>query len=208
MIKIHLDENLQCKREKGLEYVSEKYSRHSISYGNHEGQFDWMFKLDDDTYLCYKHLKEFLQYYDPSQRWWIGQSFTVWYPEKYLSGGGGYAFSHELMQLISKSSLKRLKFAYSHHGDDRHLGRVLSRLGVFPQNTLTADFVNRFHQRKYEEVKVGNHRWWCKNCHPMEVENGNNEEVGGIETSRNDSSKSYPNYSYGNNIIVYDVFIT
>merc|ERR1719325_1805 len=93
---------------------------------NHLDEFDWLFKADDDTYVCFPRLRQFLQYYDPNLEWYIGQSYLVWYPKMYNTGGSGVAFSRRLVQKINETDEDVLEFNKS-DDDDYHLGEMLAK---------------------------------------------------------------------------------
>merc|ERR1712048_1391270 len=84
------DENLSQKNFYIIQYLMQ----------NHQDEFDWFLKLDDDTYLCYKNLREFLQYYDPSKEWYIGSTQTFHVDSWYNSGGAGWVLSHKVLRKI------------------------------------------------------------------------------------------------------------
>ena len=56
--------------------------------------------------------------------------------------------------------------------EDFLMANILRELGIYPHNSLTLDFQNRFHQKPLEAVH-GFNVGWCDNCYHGEVESGN-----------------------------------
>jgi len=68
-------------------------------------EWDFLFKCDDDTYVCFDRLIEFLKTYDPSQDLYIGKQLGQ---KGYAQGGAGYVLTRSAV----KKCIESLKHFY------------------------------------------------------------------------------------------------
>jgi len=79
--KCEIDDHphLWCKIKQGFEYVINEYV----------GQFDWIYKADDDTFAIIENLRHLVSDYDPNHPIWFGCPFATngIREQVYTSGG-------------------------------------------------------------------------------------------------------------------------
>ncbi len=73
----------------GYELCPHKY----IAFFKDKGlqEYDWLFFIDDDTFVFPKRLAAYLQEFDCTKRYYIGRELD--WPELFMSGGAGFALS-------------------------------------------------------------------------------------------------------------------
>lgn len=102
-------------------------------YQNYQGQYDWVYKADDDTYAIMENLRYLLHYHNNSEPVYFGCRFK--YREDgqlYMSGGAGYVLSKEaLRRFIEEGLPNETACKQGEVGDeDVEMGRCLMNLGV------------------------------------------------------------------------------
>jgi glycoprotein-N-acetylgalactosamine 3-beta-galactosyltransferase len=101
---------------------------------------EWFLKADDDTYVIWENLEEFLASKDARVPCYFGSLLTTHMTHGYNSGGAGY--------IISKSAVKKMLNASCPQDgaiEDVDVGRCLEKIGVFPGETRDTDGRLRFH---------------------------------------------------------------
>ncbi|XP_066155152.1 glycoprotein-N-acetylgalactosamine 3-beta-galactosyltransferase 1-like isoform X3 [Euwallacea fornicatus] len=68
-------------------------------YENYRGQYDWVYKADDDTFAVMENLRYLLHYSHPSEPVYYGCRLKLRREGlDYMSGGAGYALSREALR--------------------------------------------------------------------------------------------------------------
>uniref|UniRef100_A0AC34QRZ9 N-acetylgalactosaminide beta-1,3-galactosyltransferase n=1 Tax=Panagrolaimus sp. JU765 TaxID=591449 RepID=A0AC34QRZ9_9BILA len=112
------------------------------AYEKISNQFDWYIKVDDDSYIFAKNLKEYLSNYDPSKPYYMG--FRWKYPRMkngYNSGGAYLLSKAAVAQLLSSVYQKSCKFDEI---EDVGIGKCLASLGIIPLDTKDKNGGQRF----------------------------------------------------------------
>lgn len=100
-----MDRTWNCEPNEGEERfrLPEKTYKMLVESLNHD--WDFLFKCDDDTFVVFDKLIEFLQNYDPSQDLYIGKELGR---QGYAQGGAGYI----LTRTAIKKCINSLKYLY------------------------------------------------------------------------------------------------
>jgi len=131
----------------------------------YHGQYDWVVRVDIDTWHSINNFKSFAQYFNPNLAWNMGEVMH-WYKVTTANQGGGYAHSRRTVEKLAElfqseafeeGSIKRLNLKKSTsssrfpcrkqqigHSEDWYIGECLNYLGIFPLDTTNAE---------------GKHRW-------------------------------------------------
>ncbi len=103
--------------------------------------FDWYLKADDDTFIFYDNLQDFVATKQSTHPVHFGYENKVM--GNFLSGGPGYVLSHEAMKRLL---LKWREMAETFKGEeDVDVSRVLRSVGVYPLSSLDDKERERFH---------------------------------------------------------------
>ena len=118
---------------------------------NHE--WDFLFKCDDDTYLNFNQLVEFLQDYNASDDLYIGKQLINPFP--YAQGGAGYILTRTAVQ----KCLKSLKYIYgdkskNKNAEDYSVGLALRDHKIDLINTGSLSTPNPNIARKDQSVCI------------------------------------------------------
>ncbi|XP_059482339.1 glycoprotein-N-acetylgalactosamine 3-beta-galactosyltransferase 1-like [Neocloeon triangulifer] len=62
-------------------------------HSNYSGQYDWIIKADDDTFVNVDSLRNFLLGFSPEAPLFFGEQLRSPYDQIYMAGGGGYVLS-------------------------------------------------------------------------------------------------------------------
>ncbi|OAF64811.1 hypothetical protein A3Q56_07467 [Intoshia linei] len=63
------------------------------AYDNIRGNYDWVFKADDDTFAIIENMKLILSKFNSSEKLYAGRRFKWGKTQGYMSGGAGYLLS-------------------------------------------------------------------------------------------------------------------
>uniref|UniRef100_A0A0K0F4Q3 N-acetylgalactosaminide beta-1,3-galactosyltransferase n=1 Tax=Strongyloides venezuelensis TaxID=75913 RepID=A0A0K0F4Q3_STRVS len=114
---------------------------------NHNNDYDYVLKADDDAYLVMENLRAFLINENPDDHNYFG--FTVYNPpgndaNGYIQGGSGYVFSRKTFNTLVEKGLSNKKYCTQKDDvlDDMEIGRCLYKMGVNP--TFLSDDRSRF----------------------------------------------------------------
>ena len=106
--------------------------------------FDWYLKADDDTFIFYDNLHDFLSTKNPSIPVTFGYDFNKY--DGYHSGGAGYLVSNEAMSRLVTSWRTMMetdkKFV---PWEDIYVARLLRKVGTQMQSSLDDKGRERFH---------------------------------------------------------------
>ena len=109
--------NLTEKHMKAFQYVHDHYL----------DKADWFMKADDDSYVIFENLYQFLMDKNINEPIWYGQPIPKEKPF-YFSGGGGYVLSKEAMRRFGRDQKKHCR--QKGGIDDCEMGYCMKKLGV------------------------------------------------------------------------------
>lgn len=146
---------------------------------NHNGEFDWLIKADDDTYVIIENLKFLLQKHDSKLPGYLGFHFNKFVASGYMSGGAGYVISNSGLQRLVNFGFYQEKCPVvpnvedPENSEDIEIGRCLNKTGVPVINSLDEEGKERFHPYPVQKHLLGSIPQfvfeWAKNKH-KEVE--------------------------------------
>uniref|UniRef100_A0A8D8QWU8 Glycoprotein-N-acetylgalactosamine 3-beta-galactosyltransferase 1 n=1 Tax=Cacopsylla melanoneura TaxID=428564 RepID=A0A8D8QWU8_9HEMI len=100
-------------------------------YQNYRGQYDWVLKADDDTYVVVENLRYMLIHYPKSEPLYFGCKFKPFVKQGYMSGGAGYVLSEEAVHLFIEKALPNPGCRQDEDGaEDAEIGVCLALAGV------------------------------------------------------------------------------
>ena len=119
--------------------------------------FDWFLKADDDTFIFYDNLRDFVETKKPSDPITFGYDFKVIVPGGYHSGGGGYLLSNEAMKRLMKTwrSFKNIG-----ETEDVEVAKILRSVNVSMGGSLDHKGRERFHPLDIADHYTGNFPDW------------------------------------------------
>jgi glycoprotein-N-acetylgalactosamine 3-beta-galactosyltransferase len=159
------DANLLLKTKKELKYAflsnySENDSKLAMStikvilhvYANYQKAYDWMLKVNDDTYVVVDNLKSFLKAncssYGNTHRHSAGQG-------SFLSSGPGYLLSSHMVNAFVLKYYMDANFCKQELSGARDfpLTRCLYKIGLRSGDSRDEHGLQLFHQSSYETSK-------------------------------------------------------
>lgn len=109
-------------------------------YENYLDKADWFLKADDDTYVVWDNMHDFLSKFDTNKPYHFGRFFHLMgdSTRQYYSGGAGIVLSKEaLRRLGSKVKADKNFWAGSPTGpEDLHTSDTLKKVGVMAQPSV------------------------------------------------------------------------
>ncbi|XP_059489323.1 glycoprotein-N-acetylgalactosamine 3-beta-galactosyltransferase 1-like [Neocloeon triangulifer] len=158
-------DGLWSKTEAAFKYV----------YENCSGEYDWVMKADDDTYVIVENLRKMLLPYSPKDPLYFGFRLKPFMPEGYMSGGAGYVLSKEAVRRVvteafdGKQRDSNLSTVVALN-EDIKLAECLYSVGVKVGDSRDALGRNRFfpfdpewHTHPHNDLKdwwYGDYIWW------------------------------------------------
>ncbi|XP_005092719.1 glycoprotein-N-acetylgalactosamine 3-beta-galactosyltransferase 1 [Aplysia californica] len=129
--------HLWAKTKEGFKYV----------YEHHFNDADWFMKLDDDSYMIVENLRYFLRDKNPNEPLYYGRRFKKMVEKGYMSGGAGYVLSKEALRRFVTRGLGEEQHCRKDDGgaEDVEVGKCLSKVGVYAQDTRDELGRERFH---------------------------------------------------------------
>jgi len=113
------------------------------AYKHHYNDMDWLVKVEHGTYLSYRNLEGFLQFYNPKEHHYLG--LTEWPRNKHHSppfnAGCGYVISRATFEELG--GVERTGRRPS--AEDLYVSFLIARIGVYAENTMDGSFRQRFH---------------------------------------------------------------
>lgn len=115
------------------------------------GDFDWLLKADDDTYIIMENLKWFLNDHCPDESHTYGLNFNF-EGRFYHSGGGGYAISSLIVHKLGSALMNNNRFCEMKSGtEDIEMAQCLKKLNVTLGESRDSKGRERFHGGSYSE---------------------------------------------------------
>ena len=116
----------------------------NYSYARYGEEADWFMKADDDVFVIWENLFQFLTRYDATRPHYIVAPSppSTQFPRGYNSGGAGYLISKPAVSALVETNPKCRRRLYA---EDMAFGKWLEQLKVFPTNTLDNSGRQRFH---------------------------------------------------------------
>uniref|UniRef100_A0A914VET3 N-acetylgalactosaminide beta-1,3-galactosyltransferase n=1 Tax=Plectus sambesii TaxID=2011161 RepID=A0A914VET3_9BILA len=163
-IRLHMNdsyENLWEKTKLAFRYI----------HDNYKGQFDWILKVDDDSYVIMENLRLFLHNKCEEDAHYYGCQYKA--GGGYISGGPGYVISaFNLKKLIQSFSMPQCSQSSS-GAEDVEIAKCLRLVGITPGDSRD---VRRF---RFSPFKVENtmfhdslksaYNWfWSYSAHKLE----------------------------------------
>ena len=110
-------------------------------------EWDFLFKCDDDTYLNFNQLVEFLQDYNASDDLYIGKQLINPFP--YAQGGAGYILTRTAVQ----KCLKSLKYIYGDKSKNKNAEDYSVGLALRDQkiDLINTDLLSTPHPQKAKQ---------------------------------------------------------
>ena len=115
--------------------------------------WDFLFKCDDDTYVNFNKLVEFLKDYDANDDLYLGSKIAK--PIAYAQGGAGYVLTRTAVKCCIESLKHFYKLAKARDAEDYSVGLALKEQGVNLTHTnllSTIDDPNAAEQNQSECV--------------------------------------------------------
>ncbi|XP_065320577.1 glycoprotein-N-acetylgalactosamine 3-beta-galactosyltransferase 1-like [Gordionus sp. m RMFG-2023] len=111
--------------------------------------FDFYYKVDDDTYVIVENLRQFLDTKNPDSSEFYGHRFVIQreYKIKYASGGSGYILTNKCLFLLYgelTNSSSRETCIPDGAGEDWKIARCLNRVGCEIVDTRDDEGKERF----------------------------------------------------------------
>lgn len=151
ILKVNFEEkytNLTAKVLEALKYV----------HKNALGEFDWLLKADDDTYVIMENLKSFLANRCSNDNHTYGFNFNN--GELYHSGGGGYLVSRETVRALGNALESNASFCSMSQGyEDLEVAGCLHKLNVTLGESRDEMGRERFHGISLKDHWEGNKKW-------------------------------------------------
>ncbi|XP_059489321.1 glycoprotein-N-acetylgalactosamine 3-beta-galactosyltransferase 1-like isoform X1 [Neocloeon triangulifer] len=118
-------------------------------YQNCSGEYDWVMKADDDTYVIVENLRKMLLPYSPEDPIYFGSRFRRFTPDGFMSGGAGFVLSKEAVRRVVTEAFdgkhKDCKLStYESEADDVLIAQCLYPVGVKIGESRDALGRNRF----------------------------------------------------------------
>ncbi|XP_066155151.1 glycoprotein-N-acetylgalactosamine 3-beta-galactosyltransferase 1-like isoform X2 [Euwallacea fornicatus] len=116
-------------------------------YENYRGQYDWVYKADDDTFAVMENLRYLLHYSHPSEPVYYGCRLKLRREGlDYMSGGAGYALSREALRRFIEEGLPNAMACKQDDAgnEDVEMGKCLRGVGVYLGDSLDKERKNRF----------------------------------------------------------------
>lgn len=101
---------------------------------NYNYQFDWIYKMDDDTFVIMENVKLFLQDKKSSDLVYYGCEYSALAPKGYNAGGPGYIMSFKVAELFIKA-LSMGKCSKSTVPEDSEIASCLHQMDVITADT-------------------------------------------------------------------------
>jgi hypothetical protein len=132
------------------------------AYANYHNEYKWFLLTDDDTYIFFNNLQDFISKRSFNDPFTYGFNFDHDIL-RYHSGGAGILLTHESLKRIIRSFDKGIcKSSLFKHGDVA-LGYCGSRSNVTIGNSLDKKGRERFHFSSFEEHYYGINYPWALN---------------------------------------------
>ncbi|XP_066250491.1 glycoprotein-N-acetylgalactosamine 3-beta-galactosyltransferase 1-like isoform X2 [Euwallacea similis] len=116
-------------------------------YENYQGQYDWVYKADDDTFAVMENLRYLLHYSNPSEPVYYGCRLKLRREGlDYMSGGAGYVLSRETLRRFVEKGLPNAMVCKQEDigNEDVEIGKCLRGVGVHLGDSLDKERKNRF----------------------------------------------------------------
>lgn len=116
---------LWLKTKLAFKYILEKY----------KSDFDWVLKIDDDSFVIVENLQLFLKDKDVQSKFYYGFTFKNKIPQGYNSGGSGYVMSmFNVQKLVETFSIMEC-YQGNDGPEDINVGKCLALVDIFPGDT-------------------------------------------------------------------------
>ncbi|XP_013399330.1 glycoprotein-N-acetylgalactosamine 3-beta-galactosyltransferase 1 isoform X2 [Lingula anatina] len=140
--------NLWRKTREAFKYV----------YEHHFKDFDWFFKVDDDTFVVMENLRLLLKRFVPDKPYYIGRRFKPYIDQGYMSGGAGYVLSKAALELFVVKGLDDTSKCPGGTGpEDLNMGVCMEKLGVMALDSRDKLGRETFHPFQPEHVLIPNY---------------------------------------------------
>lgn len=130
--------------------------------------FDWFFKVDDDSYIIHENVVRFLKTKNPQEALFFGRAFQV-DQVVFPAGGAGYVVSREVLQIVkddrfNRGSFRQCSLDFASQPSDTTIAKCLKRYGIFLTPSFDSrDPGERFHPFSYHDVfKFRSEGWWLE----------------------------------------------
>jgi glycoprotein-N-acetylgalactosamine 3-beta-galactosyltransferase len=107
-----------------------------------EPNYDWYLKCDDDTFVFYDNLRDFVAAKNRAEAITFGYDYGEWVYGGYHSGGGGYLLSHEAMKRFNSDWRLRSRIGGA---EDVDIAKALRVSNVTMGKSLDEKGRERFH---------------------------------------------------------------
>ncbi|XP_059488952.1 glycoprotein-N-acetylgalactosamine 3-beta-galactosyltransferase 1-like [Neocloeon triangulifer] len=142
-------------------------------YENCSGEYDWVLKADDDSYVVVENLRKMLLPHSPKDPLYFGfrmkplsRSMPLT-PEGYMSGGAGYVLSKEAVRRVVTEAFdgkqKICRLSTDENSEDANMGECVYSVGVKTGDSRDALGRNRFfpfqpdlHTQPFSDTRD----WW------------------------------------------------
>uniref|UniRef100_A0A914W1S2 N-acetylgalactosaminide beta-1,3-galactosyltransferase n=1 Tax=Plectus sambesii TaxID=2011161 RepID=A0A914W1S2_9BILA len=101
-------------------------------YANYLNDFDWFFKVDDDSYVVVENMRKLLNRYNSTDHHYFGYKWEHELWTGFHSGGAGYVLSRTTFKLLV-DSLSNRNVCAEGWAEDVEVGRCLHNLGINPE---------------------------------------------------------------------------
>ena len=122
-----------------------------------ESNYDWYLKCDDDTFIFYDNLRDFVATKNPSEPITFGYDYGEWVYGGYHSGGAGYLLSHEAMKRFNSDWKLRPRIGAA---EDVDIAKSLRVSNVTMGSSLDEKGRERFHALAFWNHYLGSFPDW------------------------------------------------
>jgi len=144
---------VKLNTKEGAEHLTEKMmNAFQFVYKTH-GDYDWILKADDDTYVILENLRYMLSKYHQNDPIYFGQSLNLKKDKKYeseistyMSGGAGYVMSKEALRRLVVKGIEGDVPCWTLGGaEDLAVGRCMTLVGVAAGDSTDLNGIETFH---------------------------------------------------------------
>lgn len=107
-------------------------------------KFDWMIKVDVNTFVIMENLRYFVNLLDPSLPFYFGHTMSSTWGTSYNTAEAGILLSRGVLIELQEALVKGVCTKHGSSSSDVELGKCLANMFIFPQDTRDVNGHARF----------------------------------------------------------------